>query len=110
MTKIKDLCENRKGRWCKNWKPSALLDIIVSAFNTWAFEQIKDKPHFRWLQQTSVGNAEWKWRDNTPFSHRENSSGQKDRNIAATCVSLFTRASLLTKGISWFKQQNKLNY
>lgn len=38
--------------------------------------------------------------DNTPFSHRGNLSGQKNGNVVATCVILFTYACLLTAGIS----------
>lgn len=49
--------------------------------------------------------------DKIPFSHRENFPGHKDRNIVATCVSLFTFPCLLTQGISWFKPQHRrLNY
>lgn len=63
------------------------------------------------LRGLLVVNTEWKGWITSLFSHRETFPGQKNSNIVATCVSLFTCACLLTERISWFKpQHNRLNY
>lgn len=69
-------------------------------------------PFPNWDVLSCPGGKLWtRGMDNAVFSHTEEISGQRNSNVAATCVSLFTYACLLTAGISWFKpQHNSLNY